>query len=575
MTMERSSRSRRKQDIEKHDNNSNNDDDDDLIEVGFVEPIMSDSNIVTGQRLEDPPTIKIKKELGAFKRGSSSKKDDNDINNNNDDDDLRQKELKLYQDTLIKSVKIEDSTILSDIRKSLKRSNNDNIMSIHNNSKKSKSNSTVNGKKNNSTKNENKKSPKAFLSLPKSLTIHENLISNSATPEIDATALNNDFCSCCGMTGMFLCCESCPKSYHFQCINPPVDSNNLPDFWYCKECTKKKLQQENSKNAKNIMLNVGIYAKLFDNIIFQDPISFQLPKEIIESFQGISIDRIGDYNDESFKPTKTYKQIIKEFDDPLNGKYDKDGNPIFCYYCGESGFKNEIINCDYCSLSWHLDCLNIPMANIKKLGTKWKCPNHIDDLAPSIRKFKDQKIISISNIKNFEKSGKLPINANYKIINIEEKLKYFKNEIKSLHNSNNLNLNFSNLTFQLNEEDILLDFIKSTKIKKINENDKNLHMLMNLKPNLKDYVLSLSHLSKRNLFDNDFRVLNLQKLLKISDEELKIQDNSFSEDEIKEFLIIKKLIQKKGKDKLLKFLNSESEEEKEDEKEEEERITSV
>lgn len=50
-----------------------------------------------------------------------------------------------------------------------------------------------------------------------------------------------------------------------------------------------------------------------------------------------------------------------------------------------------MIQCDYCPLSWHLDCLDTPRANPpqQKAGNDvkaketWRCPNHIEhDLAP-------------------------------------------------------------------------------------------------------------------------------------------------------------------------------------------------
>lgn len=546
--MQRISRSRVKVDVQNPD---------DVIEIGFLEPVLADTNIVTGQRMEDPPSIKIKKELGAFTKNSSILKDSKKSLEGNDDNCLKN-----YEKNLKSQTEIENSTIFSNIRSSSlkrsKRDTDDTAAELNREMKKSNRGANTSIKKNNKSKTSGNTKSHPFLDVSKDL-MNELKDSQSSTIP-DPTALNNDYCSCCGMTGMFLCCESCPKSYHFQCLNPPIDSNNLPDFWYCKECIKKKSLSNdinnNKKSSPSIMLNVGIYGKLFDNIIFQDPISFQLPKEIIESFQGISIDRLGDYNDDSFKPIKSYKQLIKEFDDPLNGKYDKNDNPIFCYFCGDSGFNKEIINCDYCSLSWHLDCLDPPITSVKKLGSKWKCPNHIDDLDVPIRKFKDQKIVPVSNIENFENFGKLPINANLEIVNIEDKLENLKNDIKLLHDNSNNHLKFSNLTFQINEEDIILNFINSSKVKKLNENDQNLQHLMNLKPNLKDYVLSLSKLSKKSFVDDDFKLLNLQKLLKITDDELKIENKDFTHDEIKEFLMIKKLIEKKGKDKLLKFLNS-------------------
>lgn len=543
-----------------------------VVEPGFVEPQLANSNIVTGQRLEDPPTVKIKKELGVFTKKATSNKFQKIAADNQN---ISLEELSRYEKSLKNQREIEDSTTFSNIRSNLKRNSaeTDNYFSDSEKSKRGIKR-IRRGKAKGNKKDEHPRSElKASLSVAneKLIALGNDVIDEPTTSEVDSTALNNDYCSCCGMTGLFLCCESCPKSYHFQCINPPVDPNNLPEVWYCKECIKKKVKHKGGKDRErnetgdnneydNLMLNVGIYAKLFDNIIFQDPISFQLPKEIIESFQGISIDKLGDYNDETFKPTKTYKQLVKEYDDPLNGVYDKDNNPLFCYKCGESGLKKEhqLINCDYCSLSWHLDCLDPPLTSIKKLGSKWKCPNHVDDLiSKPIRKFKDQTVVPVSNIENFEKFGKLPINANIKIVNIEDRLSLLKKEIKSLHDNNNANLRFSNLTFELNEEDVILNFINNNKIKKINEDQQNLQNLMNLKPNLKDYVMSLSKLSNKSIIHNEFKLINLQKLLKISDEELKIeQGQEFTKDEIKEFFIIKRLIEKKGKDKLLEFLKS-------------------
>lgn len=550
-------RSRRlRSDEDGRNESSNTPNGDNVVKVGFIEPVLSNSSIVTGQPLEQPPSVKIMKELGAFNKSSS-------INGTEDQkiEDKYQKNIKL-------NVQIEKSTVLSDLRTKSKPTTKNKTEKILKNrplANRQKPRRTIDDKLrrnlsgltlklstvgNNDHSDNNKN---AFQSISP-------ISSPDSSSDGNPTNLNQDYCSCCGMVGMFLCCESCPKSFHFDCINPPIDSKNLPDFWYCKDCIKKKIDHNNNENSNHLTANTGIYAKLFDSIMFQDCLSFQLPKEIIESFQGISIDKLGDYNDDTLKPLKSYKQLMKDFDDPLNGIYDKNNNPFFCYYCGESGLNNkELIHCDYCSLSWHIDCLNPPLTSIKKLGSKWKCPNHIDDLDVPRRRFKDPEIIEISNISNFEKNGRLPINSSIDIINIEDKLNKLKNEVKLLNQNSccfNSNLKFSNLIFKINEEDIILNFINSAKIKKINDNNLNLFNLMNLKPNLKDYVLSLSKLSEKSIVDNDFKLLNLQKLLKITDDELKIQNKEFTDDEIKEFLIIQKLIKSKGKEKLLEFLNS-------------------
>lgn len=64
---------------------------------------------------------------------------------------------------------------------------------------------------------------------------------------------------------------------------------------------------------------------------------------------------------------------------------DAKGNAILCFSCGKSSGGRLIISCDYCTLHWHLDCLNPPLANPPNRGglngkarSSWKCPNHVD-----------------------------------------------------------------------------------------------------------------------------------------------------------------------------------------------------
>lgn len=83
---------------------------------------------------------------------------------------------------------------------------------------------------------------------------------------------------------------------------------------------------------------------------------------------------------------------------------DRNGDPILCFRCGLSalphhntpvlqkrprkvsqrpanpgGWKS-IVSCDYCDLSWHLDCLDHPLDSMPLLGIRWMCPNHADQV---------------------------------------------------------------------------------------------------------------------------------------------------------------------------------------------------
>jgi hypothetical protein len=42
-----------------------------------------------------------------------------------------------------------------------------------------------------------------------------------------------------------------------------------------------------------------------------------------------------------------------------------------------------IVSCDYCSLHWHLDCLDPPLSSMPPEGKRWMCPNHADKLLVS------------------------------------------------------------------------------------------------------------------------------------------------------------------------------------------------
>lgn len=88
---------------------------------------------------------------------------------------------------------------------------------------------------------------------------------------------------------------------------------------------------------------------------------------------------------------------------------DKNGAPVLCFKCGMSalpvglastiptakrprrstskavtpeGYK-DMVSCDFCSLHWHLDCLDPPLSAMPPLSKKWMCPNHAERLVVS------------------------------------------------------------------------------------------------------------------------------------------------------------------------------------------------
>ncbi|KAF9289652.1 hypothetical protein BGZ74_000680, partial [Mortierella antarctica] len=89
---------------------------------------------------------------------------------------------------------------------------------------------------------------------------------------------NNDYCENCLGLGRFICCDSCPKAFHFSCCQPPVDPVDLPDEWNCNECRSKKNPPKPSPK--------GIFKQLLDNVNRMNPKAFMLPPEIRLFFKG-------------------------------------------------------------------------------------------------------------------------------------------------------------------------------------------------------------------------------------------------------------------------------------------------
>ena len=83
---------------------------------------------------------------------------------------------------------------------------------------------------------------------------------------------------------------------------------------------------------------------------------------------------------------------------------DRSSRPVTCYACAGSSIPlrslttdpgsswRPIVSCDYCSLSWHLDCLNPPLAVTPNSGKKWMCPNHAEQVMVSCTRREKAKV---------------------------------------------------------------------------------------------------------------------------------------------------------------------------------------
>ncbi|RLV92776.1 Curved DNA-binding protein [Spathaspora sp. JA1] len=432
-----------------------------------------------------------------------------------------------------------------------------------------------------------------------SLNISSNLPATTTPDTNEDTKDNDDFCSSCGNPGIFICCENCPKSFHFTCCDPPIEQPPEND-WYCRECIAK-LHPEKIETHNDI----GIFGNLLNNLEITNPSVFQLPRYLREdTFIGVTTGDNGDYSDDSTKPDIPVKLQQQQLEDIETILYDKSGRPYLCHKCGQSGSNNRtLIHCDYCPLIYHIDCLNEPICGPKTIGNKWRCPNHVEDLLPpgypKLRQFKDCQVIenslhsqflkmaAMSNILikldqqpyladppnlqdylqfqqfDFETWGEdlNAIHPEYRIPAFLQKNKSTTTGVSSKSRkvfslTNPVSNRGCSFVYRVPEQSIILDFISKSNTKQDilskHEEYASQSRLENINQEELDVFDSLNELKSIN-FTQLLKAVNSEE---VEQEQEQQQQPDISREELEDLLAIKKLMQIKGKQALLEFLQS-------------------
>ncbi|TQS39156.1 hypothetical protein Golomagni_00322 [Golovinomyces magnicellulatus] len=187
---------------------------------------------------------------------------------------------------------------------------------------------------------------------------------------------NDDFCASCGGNGEVVCCdgESCKRSFHFKCVDPPMMPDSLPEIWFCNECQGRQASQQEEKS--------GPFGLLLLQLEGKNPGTLSLPSEIRSYFEGVKTGPNGEYEEiVATKPKATNRTGWEETPDYFR-KRDNKGKPILCHSCGLQAEAPDrvIIPCSFCNLYWHLDCVDMPLAKEPAPGRLWQCQAHVDDL---------------------------------------------------------------------------------------------------------------------------------------------------------------------------------------------------
>ncbi|AET41092.1 Rco1p Ecym_7248 [Eremothecium cymbalariae DBVPG len=393
-------------------------------------------------------------------------------------------------------------------------------------------------------------------------------------PEIRETGNeieNDDFCSSCLQTGIFLCCDTCPKSFHFACLNPPLDPDNLPEGdWSCYECRFKQMNPNKSVMARNEKLflannNNMIGKSLFGKLVFQlrsmNSKQFALTQQIKDAFVNVHTGHHGEYQDGNMKEPLTDKQLfnvpygqsITKFDSynpdtHLSGIDDQ--QLLICYKCNMTRMgtwdhpetERLIMRCDYCNTPWHLDCLPVPRASRKNLGSKWRCPLHAMPPNRKRRLNRNQEYISSSlgapNDGDIEiKLENIPIEANIS----KDMQKAWNNEKK-----------YNTIT-QLQEHNVKLEFLDKVYRAKEAQRTHEFHEQSLLIDKL---LNSFSNNDTKpwlyfSLPDSMKKIWDFQELCTVASAELTKEEISC--DELKQLQLLKKLLESKPRKEVFGF----------------------
>ncbi|EXX73754.1 Rco1p [Rhizophagus irregularis DAOM 197198w] len=205
---------------------------------------------------------------------------------------------------------------------------------------------------------------------------------------------NNDHCDVCTYGGRMMCCDGCPKAFHFTCLVPPLDVDNPPTGnWYCRECSSESTRQSQQRGRKGRRKG-SLFKELKDKAHISNPTAFMLPENIRNTFDGVFAGKHGEYRDSNKeKPVQLDKRGYPV--EPDRERFvDTKGRSICCYYCKlPPRHLRPIMSCDFCDQHWHFDCLTPPLTIAPPLHKKWMCPLHADHVLPPMRRLRGEDVL--------------------------------------------------------------------------------------------------------------------------------------------------------------------------------------
>ncbi|KNC48644.1 uncharacterized protein AMSG_00421 [Thecamonas trahens ATCC 50062] len=251
------------------------------------------------------------------------------------------------------------------------------------------------------------------------------------------TLINYDLCCACGAGGDLICCDSCPNSFHLDCLEPALEK--VPaGSWYCNACYTTKHAPPHGVAA----MSNKFFGKLIDSLTRDNPQVFHLPPSILSRKRkrgfsyGTKVTRVLGAAGRPLAPAAarsvldlparqvnaTANQLEKAGlsviersalaprSEVRSGKKSAGGagagseagangaaaagivpddsdalNVSWCCKCSAAG--GPLLPCDLCCRSFHPECVGLERG--ARVSDSWVCPNHndLDVYAARVREF--------------------------------------------------------------------------------------------------------------------------------------------------------------------------------------------
>ncbi|CAJ0578971.1 unnamed protein product, partial [Mesorhabditis spiculigera] len=194
----------------------------------------------------------------------------------------------------------------------------------------------------------------------------------SDSEEKAARSNNAGYCVACKEGGDLLCCDMCPASFHLSCQDPPITADQVPPGkWLCNRCEKTPVHLRTEKKKG------GEYGELERNRMTIRRVWKENETEKLDPLSLLAKTALA-LNPTAYELPESIAPRYELPNDALpNGRQRTD--TLICVKCQRySRENNPVIDCDFCPLGWHLDCLDPPLTMMPK--DKWMCPEHIEHM---------------------------------------------------------------------------------------------------------------------------------------------------------------------------------------------------